>query len=524
MESRLQDYMDQVRRIDPPSGRGIETAIAKGGRMRRRNQAIGVLGGLAVAAVVWFVAASIPKIADEVGGTGAAAEPSQGVSAVPSQLEWSVGAGTIGSWATNTAVWGDDGFIYALSTAPGLRDLPAGQPPAYAVYRSSDGLEWSNEILAGLGDDLWAKDLAQSAGHLYVVGTAPSLSDPGGVGMRVGVSGDAGSTWKAVDLALESQPPADDPRAFAHREVQLASGPSGVLAAASTSYSVDYTHLVPQGLLTQSSFVQRTADGLALYDFAAMDLIARQCENGNQGACRQLSGQRFEPTLRWTGTWAEIGVEPPADSFVELFYSADGIEFDRVESPFQVDRTLHELALGSDGFYAITGPGSGGVFVGVPLEIWRSSDGRSWSRVEGGPGIEQVIALGAVKDRTVLAGLAGGRLVVGSVDAGSAWEIYDLSEVLPVAGPEGQWVNAAGVGPAGLIFAVQTMIPAGLDQMRDVTQIVETADLESWSSTPASLIVDGYVDQLLVGDSFLFLNATSGAPQGRVHAVATRAG
>ncbi len=483
-------------------------------------------------AVIWVVATSLSDLAGELGPASDPAQPGRAVDVDPnrevevaaSEVEWSVGPGTLGGFSVRSTVAGADGFIYALSTAPGLREMPVGEPPPMAVYRSAGGLDWSSEPLDGLGEDLWAKEVAYSGSHLYVLGTAPAAADPLSVGLRIGSSADGGSTWEAQDLPLAAAAPPGN-LGGSSTLVHVAGGPEGVVAGAGTAFYVDYAALVPPEVMTPSSFVQRTADGLVVFDYSQMTALETACSNGNQTACNQLSNAVWEPTLRWSGTWEELGGEPPPDSFVDLFHAAPGGNFTSVDTPFGTGYTLAEIGVGGEGaFYAAVYPGGGGFDSRPLIELWRSDDGRTWAQVEGVPPIDQMRALGAVGGRTALVGTHESRVVVASVGEGSDWDVYDLVGLVPVPNREGQWVSAVAMGSAGLIMNVSTWTGVEGGMQREVTQLLETADLLTWSSTPTATIVNGYVDQVMVGEELLIINASPGAAEGRVHAVGTRSG
>ncbi|HKX75600.1 MAG TPA: hypothetical protein VJR05_09445, partial [Acidimicrobiia bacterium] len=305
----------------------------------------------------------------------------------------------------------------------------------------------------------------------------------------------------------------------------LAAGPAGALAAVSTSFFVDYSVLVPPEVLTPSSFVSRTPEGLAVFDYSHMESLERACASGNQGACTQLSNTAWEPNLRWSGTWEELGGEPAPDAFIEVYHAPPGGPFTEVETPFNTGYSLADLAAGADAFYAVGQIGGERFDRAAGVEVWRSVDGINWEESGGIPAVDRVVAMGALGDETVLVGVRDnpGQVVVASTTNGTEWEVIDLPGLLPAAAQGGgQWVNAAAMGPAGLIMHVTTWVRAG-EAEREISQIVETADLENWSSTPAAGVVNGYVDQIIVGD-VLFINATSGGVGGRVHTVGTRSG
>ncbi|HKX76444.1 MAG TPA: hypothetical protein VJR05_13750, partial [Acidimicrobiia bacterium] len=418
--------------------------------MKRRTQIAGAVAGLGTVAVIWLAATSLPELSQELTPVSTTPEElaRRPVAAVASDITWTSGEGTLGGFGPRVGVWAEEGAFYVLSTAPGLREIPGGVPPPLSIYQSQDGFEWSSIPLAGLGEDLWARELAHANSLLYILGTAPAAADPTGVGMRVGVSADGGGTWDTQDLPIEVEPPAQA-LGGSGQTVQLAAGPAGALAAVSTSFFVDYSVLVPPEVLTPSSFVARTPEGLAVFDYSHMESLERACASGNQGACTQLANTAWEPNLRWSGTWEELGGEPAPDAFIEVYHAPPGGPFTEVETPFNTGYSLADLAAGADAFYAVGQIGGERFDRAAGVEVWRSVDGINWEERGGIPAVDRVVAMGAVGSETVLVGVRDnpGQVVVASTTNGTEWEVIDLAGLLPAAAQGGgQWVNAAAMG------------------------------------------------------------------------------
>lgn len=417
--------------------------------MRKRNLIVGLLGAAALAALIWAVVVALPRLTGELTGTSTsggrlAATPT----VINSNLVWASAPGTVGSWLTTSAVFGNDGFIYALSTAPGVREIQFGVPVAHAVYRSQDGMEWSNELLAGFGDELFPRDIAFSGPNLYLVGTAPSAADPSRVAVRVGNSGDAGRTWASVDLDL----------------------------------------------VNDVGDAARGSAGSILVDVVA---------NGDGALVGATSGLQFD------------NINP---SNVALYFGSDLLDLQLTATPFADGYSLDRLAATEDTFYALVRPPEASL-----LELWRSPDGLEWELLDNFPFIDTVSAFGGIGDRTVVAGQIEGQLVVGATLDGAVWDEVDLADLVPPVIAGNQWISAAGIGPAGLYLNVQTWFPDnGPNGGREVVQLIETADLSNWSSIPTGSISQGFVDQVIVGDDFVFVNAATGLVAGRVHLIGTR--
>jgi len=422
--------------------------------MRTRNVTVGLIGVGVVAVVVWAVVVALPRLTGELTDGPAADGRLPALPAVvASNLEWESGPGTVGSWVTTEAVFGSDGFIYALSTAPGLRQIPEGAPVPHAVYRSQDGLVWSTELLAGLGEDLYARDIAQAGSNLYLVGTAPSARNPAAAAVRVGSSVDGGRSWNSLDLDLQNNVALEGVALAGAMRVDVTASSLGMLVGASRT---TWVNNIPESDLTV--FVGSGLDDLQ------------------------------QSTL------------PLGEA-----YSLDSVEAT------------------SGNFYAVVRP-NGGFEDRIPLvELWRSADGGQWEKVENFPFMDTVSAFGEVGQHRVAVGQLEGRMVLGASMDDLTWDEVDLSDLVPPAAGGGQWISAAGVGDAGLFLNVQSFIPlAGREGGHEVSQLIESADLRSWSSTSTANLLQGFVEQIVVGDDFVFVNGISGVPGARVHLIGTR--
>jgi hypothetical protein len=345
-------------------------------------------------------------------------------------------------------VFGSDGFIYALSTAPGLRDIPIGVPAPHAVYRSHDGLAWTTESISGLGEDLYPRDIAQAGSYLYLVGTAPSARNPAAAVVRVGSSDDAGHSWQTADLELLSE--GDVFAGWMH--VDVASSTLGTMVGASLS------------------------------------------------------------------TW----VDDVGQADITLFAGSEIADLQAAVIPFGEGYSLERVEATNAMYYAIARPTGGLAGEIMQLELWRSPDGRDWEKLEGFPFLETVAAFGEVGNYRVVVGQLEGRTVVGASTDDLSWDEVDLSELMPTAAGGGQWISAAGIGAAGLYINVQSFISVGgREELHEVSQLIESADLRSWSSTATVNLIQGYVEQVVVGDDFVFVNGISGVPGTRVHLIGT---
>lgn len=408
---------------------------------------------------------------------------------------------------TTVALLGTDGDFYALSTSPSVQQLPLdGSPPAFSIYRSNDGVTWSDNPISGLGDELWVRNFAEADGDLYVAGTAPSMADPTKTSLRVGWSADGGASWTPADLEVDATEPADMGQVFgSSTNINMAAASTFVLTAATTRFYLDYNSLIPPGVLTQSSFAQRTATGLEAVDF---------------NECRGPACQGQGPVVLWSATWAELGIQPKPDVVVDTFIAPTGsLEFRPISTPFAIDQAVtgmfavgeHVFVLTRSAFQSALAP------QGLPLRAWRTPNGSDWEPVSGFPAMDNLMAFGPLGDVIGVIGQNGMQPVVGlSEDGGQSWHSIDLSILLPTLGQTGsRWITAAGIGPMGAFINVSSWLeaptpPAGIplgprQEGHEVLQFLESNDLLSWSSTPSADLINGGVSQILVGGDSVLL-------------------
>ena len=409
-------------------------------------------------------------------------------------LTWSSEATAIGGF-NNVAVFGTDGFFYALSTSPSLREMPQdGSPPPYSIYRSEDGAEWSETPIEGFGTDLWLRNLTESEGNLYVVSTAPGLTDPEGSSVMVGVSTDGGGAWTSASLDLAVRQPTNLGQIFG-KSVQphlAAHGPL-VIATGSTRFMVDYNGLVPPGIMTGASFAQRNPTGIEVVNYGESECEGMLCP-----------ADASQPAVVWTATWAELGLDPEPDAAVETFVSNDrGLTFSEAANPFGVEHGVDNLFAVGDGVFAFVRPAAFSAVLPQVLGLWRTADGIEWEEAAGFPAMDVVMAFDETGGRLAAIGqLLSTPVIALSDDRGATWRAVDVSSALPTVGlGDSRWITAATIGPLGAFLNIQTWVQnAGVNQQgMQVDQFLASSDLVSWSVTPSTELASGGLYQLLAG-------------------------
>ena len=464
----------------------------------RRWWILGVVVVLGIGAVVTVWVLSRPQSIDpvfaDIGTETVAAE------FVDVDLAWSAEPTTIGGFS-NVAVLGSDGAFYALSTSPSMREMPQdGSPPDYSIYRSEDGTTWTEQPINGLGTDLWLRNLAEAGGNLYVVSTAPGVADPDASAIRVGISGDGGASWSSTALALDARQPVNLEAFGKSVQPHVAAGSGAIVATASTRFFVDYNLVVPPGILTDSSFAQRTTTGIEVVDYS------------QRGECTGMlcPAGANQPLVVWRATWAELGLQPEPDAAVETFVSSDGgATFEETPSPFALDQGVDNLYSVGDTVIAVVRPSTFSALAPTPLTLWRTTDGIEWTKAEGFPAMDVVMSVGVTGGKLAVIGqLLTTPVIAVSADDGATWRAVDISATLPGLGTnDSQWITAASVGPVGAFLNIQTWVQnAGVNQQgMQIDQLLSSADLLSWSVTPSSELVSGGLFQLVAGADEILL-------------------
>ena len=258
----MNDFFDnQLQRhaatMSVPPG-DVEAVMARGRRRRRRQRA---LAGASTATAVGVLAATIiiathhGPASTQVASTG----PTQ-PTAPATTLTWRVVDPTSALGATTALT--SSAPLYALSTAPGVADPTS----ARVIYRSADGLEWSQ---TSGPNGLYVSDLAAHGSQLYAVGTGAATAAVGGrnlPGFAVAWSADRGRTWHTRRVADRHAGDLLGHHRSSTAEINVASGAKGTVVVAALGAQLDLPRFLPAGVRVPNGWTV-TATGV--------DLLAR---------------------------------------------------------------------------------------------------------------------------------------------------------------------------------------------------------------------------------------------------------
>ena len=410
------------------------------------------------------------------------------LAAEPLNVDWQSGQAGL-TWAQ---VIESDGLFYALSTAPGVtyEDYDGGHL-AQAVYVSSDGLEWTAHELG----DGFISDLAISNGTLYSLSTAPGTTES----LRIGRSVDSGSSWQYTELPYTASAPEGLGRVQGRNTTShLAAGPAGVVAMVNTMYYVDYWGVIPLEYhdRTKDRWPEPTAEGIVLRDFTANHEAELACDEAMRAdgypdydseedlpeVCRNLWNEQEQGEIVYSVTWEELGVSANPATDASLYYSSDGVSFERIDSPLGSLGYLTAFEATGNGFVAIEQSHTTGGWT-----LWSSSDGRTWTNQATLPATGWISAAGATPDGLVIVGdvpsREGGNIAVisTSTDGGQTWRSISPPE-------DGQvmerYTSAAAVGSFGTIVARTEWSHDETDEFggRQTTTLYLTNDYQTWNT------------------------------------------
>jgi hypothetical protein len=549
-ESQLRRELHELGDHVPVRGRGPSAVRRTATRRRRRHQLAGVTVTVTlVGATTASVIATRDRGEQALVNAGSPAVSDVAPASAP-PFDWRVLDEHSAVGDGPAVVTGADGTLYELSTAPGAQAPPADDgtytPPPQALYSSTDGTTWTQHAV----DQLWIGALAEQDGVLYAVGTAPSTAAVGGIAAVTARSTDGGATWTPTPLPLALGTDPSGVRTYLGQSV-AATGPAGVVAAATTWSDVDVASLLPAGTLDDG--YGTTADGVDVYGpvtdpaeiqqqacppgwtaslVPATDAGSAVEANGQKAAVpvpvavldRQLavglrpsaSGQivscaspdpGVEPLLAPVPAhvvahhpWTELGVDPPAGarvgrSAVHLFVAADGRSFEEVAVPFASASDVQVLAT-ADGYVALaqTFVGDGDAKGSQTLAAWRSTDGRTWTPIAA-PALTDVssVAGAGIVDGALVVVDGGGR-ILRSTDGGT-WTATDLTAALGSSVPAGATVQVtvAGVGPAGVVASADVVTPPALQPITHdgVTLTIHGDTLTITDAATGAVLADG---------------------------------
>lgn len=563
MRKRLSDHLDeqqgQITVTQPP----VEDVIAKGSaRNRRRQAAVTVLSAFGVVAALGVGSLAFRGDIDPIGEAAQADEPTAAeevadaveVAAVGSRgvaidgnavvagdgaFAWTAFEGTIASWPRATAAVDD--VFYVLSTAPGTtyEDYDSGPIPM-ALYTSvTDGV-WSTKEF---GTDLNPMSLSANQHGVYVVGTAPGVTNPADISLQVGRSSDQGQTFDIVELPMGlARPDFGAEETFTNTAAHLASSDTTTVVFASTRHWIDFGPLVPEEYHTNEWGVdaQPTADGLLIFDYSEINSLYAACEEAwaeqesesepPPEECQDIETVASEPPPSTFLSWDELGIEAPDLLTRRVYVSADGGDFMELAAPF--DGTLSQLVSLGSTFMAVVWPEfDGREGAEQRPEVWWSADGFEWTPADIGRDVSWIQAGGAVGDTAVLVVSHFDEesetvSLLLSDDGGVTWRQQGLPSAVAEAGPD-SWIVSAAFGDLGALISIEAfdhsameraeMTGAGdepVDYPQPVRLVLSTPDFETWSVEDVAAALDAAPDAsfstpVMVGASRISLGVLS---------------
>ncbi|MCU1377568.1 MAG: hypothetical protein JWN29_551 [Acidimicrobiales bacterium] len=458
-------------------------------------------------------------------------------------------ASTIAGWQQDMAEVG--GQTYALSTAPG--QAAADQPQPKVVWRSGDGLEWSQ---ASTPDGLYVSDLAAGENQLYAIGTGPATSVTSGgravPEVRVGWSADGTANWQQQALPLDLQAIAAKATSVSARPVGVAVGANGVVAVVAVSAELDVPRLLPAGETAPHGWAI-TADGVdVLADGpecpAGMTIESpkgsldspRKASDTTSAVGRQYAsycfspdgtGRSVEPTesrgVVAHHTWSDLHVDGDLLRAVQnqpFMFRADpgkaGFERTDVVNGATVSGGVGGAVVHADasGFTLVLASSQGTKDGFAEQVVLRSPDGRTWQEEAGAlAGVDTVLAMGTVNGHLAVVG--GGRS--GGIYAElrpEGWQTTSLSQLLGVpdsgaVDTKSSWPSAAAIGPLGVVIGVTDATGDNSN-----SSVLASRDGSTWSRTSVDQLVGGRssgVQRIVIKDDRAVATVSLPNPDGK---------
>lgn len=403
---------------------------------------------------------------------------------VDGDFEWMGGTATL---ASPLAIVIDGEDYYILSTAPGARweNFPNGQIPV-ALYHSTDAQTWE---AAPMVDGFRPSRLAVHDAAVYAVSTGPGTRE-GTVAVRIGRSTDAGTTWDMKDLDMVAPDPVLG--SFHSTRVEVVAGPVGTLAYGSVSASFDPWTLVPPEFRQGNKGPETTPTGVRVLDYEAMDRAHAECGE----SCGDVFDQ--PGVVVYEATWEELGVDPSSLGSRNLFFTSDGVNYQRVDAPVGDLQSIWAL---EDGFALRTGTG----------QMWRSVDGLTWGQVDGPP-IDWIAAMGPFDGGVLAVGDEADRVnqvtIAWSPNGIDSWEPISL-EALGFPPDLSTWSSSVQIadGRAAALVGISDKFS---DRGTQSWNLVVGTSRQDWAAVSLSslLMGDGWIDQLMIGPDRVSVTVT----------------
>ena len=423
--------------------------------------------------------------------------------------------------------------LYALSTAPGQREMKAGMPRV--VWRSDDGVEWT--AASTLSPDLFLSDLAADGDRIYAVGTAPAEAAVGGrrpvAPLVVGWSDDGARTWEQARLPIDlAAITARTVRSYA-AGTGVVTSPLGTLVVGLLDATLDVPASLPAGVTAPNGWAF-TPDGV---DLLGPDQ-GEQCPEGSStpkvdrapadltefgevmplicmsedGQSRVMVTPQESRGVTASYTWAQLGVDGDLLRAVRrqpvaFFAPAGSQDFERVELPVMAPVQGELLVDGTDAGFTLaltTGEQRWRIEPSSEVTLLRSADGRTWTAdaLPGGAGT-WAMAAGRVAGTPIVLGQRSTGPVVVRGDGDGGWTTTPLAEAVDATARGGRTVSlmSAAVGPFGVVAAV--VVAADKEGPVDY-RVLASRDGLTWTDAPVTSLVDQPVRNVIrvgvVGD------------------------
>lgn len=475
-EQRLADQLQRQARSLDIGDTAIATVVRRGRQRRdRRRVVVGVaavvtLSGTAIATIQLLskpVSHRVVASNDSVPSDTTIATPAATVpGSVPGSATGQVMA-TVNR-VDSTLVWNvvEPQSSEALGMLTMVGDLPA-SPPYIAwstapgksndyvptEYRSDDGIHWTvmDVSISQQNDMMMFNGIEAHGGRLFAYGTtaanAPGQkTDPGQLILR---ASDDGTTWTESKLPLDLRALKAKLGGHALNAYgSMASGPHGLLATVNITatlglesrpdFSAGYK-VTADGVVGLGSPCSPTTDVVGSATVVADTAPASTIAYGPDGRPQRQCGppDTTPPTESALVTWAELGIDPAAASFLnttKAFLSTDGgTTFVATELPTSLAGQpgyLQQLTATASGFSAVVANETG-------TSLYRSIDGLGWSEVRLPAGY-YLVSFDELPDGSLVA-LATSQARLGAMaslvssDGGATWTTYTMDGLLTAA-------------------------------------------------------------------------------------------
>jgi hypothetical protein len=413
LAAHLDSWSDGLDVVNAPVGGLIKSAKRR--QFRRRRTAVAASSVMLVGATIGAVSlrpfeeaglTTVGPGTEEIPAVvGSGSVPliggNQGRPLVDSPLIWTKRdvANPIGTMFATTR--NPAGTLYSVSTMAG-----ANSSIDLGLYRTDDGLNWSEPVRVG-SESQWMSNLSAGAeGRLYSVSTAaftgPITPDSPGGDLVVSTSLDEGATWQQSLLpGIDLRQLRRQSSALQVQVGQSATSPDATIIPV-WIFAEPKALELPDGV-DDSYGSRRTVDGIEAYGTPTEDQLKieadKLCPSGDSLVAS--APDRMESPRRWTCSlrptidlgqvfeptrlsWADVGLTDEQGQFARgrtlLFATSASVDgaFRMVELPRELSsRPVVSIQAIGSGFELIGGAN----FEDDDFVVYRSDDGLSWDRV-----------------------------------------------------------------------------------------------------------------------------------------------